>query len=72
MKYELDVTAESCPMTYIKTRLQLDKLKSGDILEVLVNPGEPLKSIPDSAQEAGYKILEIIPKGEKHLIIIQK
>jgi tRNA 2-thiouridine synthesizing protein A len=72
MKYRLDVTNEKCPMTYVKARLELDKLESGDRLEVLVNPGEPLRSIPQTAEGAGYKIIEIAPCGDKHLIVIEK
>ena len=59
-------------MTYVKTRLKLDTLKTGDILEVLVNSGEPVESIPQSAEEAGYKILEVLPQGDKFLIVIEK
>ncbi len=72
MKYHLDVTDKTCPMTYVKTRLKLDTLEPGDILEVLVNQGEPVKSIPQSAEEAGYKIVEVLPRGDKFLIVIEK
>ena len=72
MKYQLDVTSETCPMTYVKTKLKLEELQVGDILEVLVNPGEPLRSIPRSAEEAGYKIIDILSHGDKHLIVIEK
>jgi tRNA 2-thiouridine synthesizing protein A len=72
MIHRLDVTNETCPMTYVKTRLKLDKLKPGERLEVLVNPGEPLKNIPQSGQDAGYKLIDILPQGEKYLIVFEK
>lgn len=72
MKYQIDITDKTCPMTYVKTRLKLDKLEPGDILEVLVNPGEPVKNIPQSAEEAGYKIIDVFPNGDKYLIVIEK
>ena len=31
----LDITKEHCPMTFVKTKIELSKLQSGDILEVL-------------------------------------
>ncbi len=46
-------------MTFVKTKLELEKLQDGDILEVLLSPGEPLENVPKSAKEQGYKILEI-------------
>ncbi len=59
-------------MTYVKTKLEMEKLKPGDRLEVLVNPGEPLRSVPQTAEGAGYKIIQIKPQADKHLIVIEK
>jgi TusA-related sulfurtransferase len=56
---KLDITEEHCPMTFVKTKLELTKLNEGDILEVLLKEGEPLDSVPKSSSEQGYEILEI-------------
>jgi len=72
--YNIDITKEHCPMTFVKTKIELSKLKAGDVLEVLVSEGEPLENIPKSSAEQGYKVLSVKEsevKG-KHLIIIQK
>ncbi|KKK50931.1 hypothetical protein LCGC14_3120070, partial [marine sediment metagenome] len=42
---KLDITDEHCPMTFVKTKLELAKLNEGDILEVLLKEGEPLDSV---------------------------
>ena len=34
---QLDITREHCPMTFVKTKIELAKLQSGDILEVFLN-----------------------------------
>ena len=34
MKKVLDITKEHCPMTFVKTKIELSKLNEGDILEV--------------------------------------
>ena len=72
--YKLDITKEHCPMTFVKTKIQLSKLQVGDILEVLVTEGEPLENIPRSTEEQGYKVLSVAPAEVKgtHLIVIQK
>ena len=57
--YKLDITKEHCPMTFVKTKLELAKLKSGEILEVLLKEGEPLDSVPQSSKEQGFEIIEI-------------
>jgi TusA-related sulfurtransferase len=57
--YQLDITKEHCPMTFVKTKIQLSKIAKDDILEVLVTEGEPLENIPKSSAEQGFKVLGI-------------
>jgi TusA-related sulfurtransferase len=70
---KLDITKEHCPMTFVKTKIELAKLQTGDQLEVLVTEGEPLENIPKSSAEQGYTIIEIAHiAGNIHKILIQK
>ncbi len=57
--FNLDITKEHCPMTFVKTKIQLAKIAKDDILEVLVTEGEPLENIPKSATEQGFQVLGI-------------
>ena len=57
--HELDVTKEHCPMTFVKTKIALNKLQKGDILNVKLAEGEPLENVPRSATEQGFRILSI-------------
>jgi len=69
----LDITRETCPMTFVKVKLQLAKMNAGQELEVILNEGEPLNNVPASCEEQGYKVLSIEAVGEgKHRILIQK
>ncbi len=70
---QLDITKEHCPMTFVKTKIELSKLQSGDQLVVLLTEGEPLENVPKSASEQGFKVLEIIHvKDNVHQITIEK
>ena len=70
---KLDITREHCPMTFVKTKIQLSKLQKGDILEVLLTEGEPLTNVPRSAREQGYNVLEVSHvEGLIHKVIIEK
>jgi TusA-related sulfurtransferase len=44
-------------MTFVRVRLMLDKMPSGDCLEVLFNGEEPARNLPRSAIELGHTIL---------------
>ncbi len=56
---QLDITKEHCPMTFVKTKLALDGLAEGDVLEVLLTEGEPLDNVPKTCREQGFEILDI-------------
>jgi TusA-related sulfurtransferase len=72
--YHLDITREHCPMTFVKTKIELAKLKPGDELEVLLTEGEPLDNVPRTATEQGYTVLSTEQVENSHIykIIIQK
>jgi TusA-related sulfurtransferase len=71
--YKLDITKEHCPMTFVKTKLQLEKLNTGDRLEVLLTEGEPLENVPKSSVEQGYKLIETVNVGGTiHKVVLEK
>jgi TusA-related sulfurtransferase len=52
----LDITGLTCPMTWVKTKLELERLDPGDVLSVRCRPGEALENVPRSAREAGHAV----------------
>jgi len=73
MKHFLDITNETCPMTFVKVKLQLAKMGEGEQLEVLLNEGEPLENVPRSCEEQGFKVLSVEPTdNNRYLVLIQK
>lgn len=53
----LDITAEVCPMTFVRTRLALDRMASGQTLLVLLRGEEPRRNVPASAAALGHAVL---------------
>ena len=69
----LDITREHCPMTFVKTKIELAKLQAGDTLEVLLSEGEPLDNVPRNARDQGYHVLSVEHvQGTTHRVVIQK
>lgn len=56
-KYVLDLRGVECPLNFVKTKIQLEKMLSGEILEVWLDPGEAIESVPPSVLEEGHQIL---------------
>ena len=57
----IDIRAYSCPLTWVKTRIALERLAEGEALEVLLAEGEPLDNVPRSAAEEGHRVLVAEP-----------
>jgi tRNA 2-thiouridine synthesizing protein A len=53
---ELDLSGVLCPLTWVKARLALEEMASGEELLVRLDPGEPLDSVPRSAHEDGHRV----------------
>ena len=56
---DIDITRDLCPMTYVRTRLALDKLRSGELLRVLLRGEEPRRNVPQTAAEQGHTIVSM-------------
>jgi TusA-related sulfurtransferase len=59
----LDITREVCPLTFVRTRLRLDRMAPGEVLEVRLNAGEPLENVPRSARELGHAVEILGPEN---------
>jgi len=77
--FYLDITKEICPMTFVKTKLMLEKMNSGQLIEVQLKGAEPLKNVPLSVVEHGHEIVSLTnEKGDDdsevvhHLIVRRK
>ena len=55
-KILLDVTNDKCPITFVKTKIALEKLTSEQYLNVHIKKGEALDGLPLSLKELRYKI----------------
>lgn len=67
----IDITAETCPMTYVRTRLALDTIETGQILLVRLTGEDPLRNVPRAAADQGHDPLELLaqPDGTWVLVI---
>ncbi len=53
-----DFRGVGCPMNFVKTKMELAKLKSKDILEIWLDDGQPIENVPGSVREEGHTVLE--------------
>ena len=67
----IDITADVCPITYVRTRLALEKLAIGQVLAVRLRGREPAENVPSSEMEQGHEVLMIEnePAGTTLIVI---
>jgi tRNA 2-thiouridine synthesizing protein A len=52
----LDLTGVVCPLNWVRARLTLERMAPGETLELVLDEGEPLESVPRSAREEGHAV----------------
>jgi tRNA 2-thiouridine synthesizing protein A len=73
MTARLDVSVLRCPMTWVRTKLALEPLTPGALLEVLLGPGEMLVNLPRNAREDGHEVRSLAPLPDgRHLMVVCK
>ena len=70
--HSIDITGEVCPMTFVRTKLRLERMRPGEILSVRLRGEEPLRNVPKAAREEGHSILGIVPEGSDHIVTIRR
>ena len=55
--YVLDLRGVECPLNFVKTKIQLEKMNIGEILEVCLDAGEAIESLPNGVVKEGHKVL---------------
>ncbi|HBK24010.1 MAG TPA: sulfurtransferase TusA family protein [Planktothrix sp. UBA10369] len=56
---QLDLRGTPCPLNFVRTKLRLEQMTPGSLLEVWLDAGEPIEQVPDSLTMAGYNIEQI-------------
>ncbi len=72
----LDIRGEVCPMTFVLTKLTLEKLEEGSILEVHLDFPAALKNIPVSCKRQNLakviKTKELNPEKHEWMLLLKK
>lgn len=67
----LDVRGLGCPMPVVKTRLAIDKLQKGEVLEVIATDRGALVDIPAWAGATGHHVLEVRDEPDQLVFLVE-
>ncbi len=68
---QLDLRGTPCPINFVRTKLKLEQMAVGQILEVWLDGGEPVEQVPDSLRMEGYGIEALDDRGDFFALLVR-
>ena len=56
----------------MKTKLRLEEMQPGMVLEVIVDAGGPARNVPRSVASEGHKVLQVDSRNEGVHVVIER
>lgn len=69
---QADLRGVACPLNFVKAKLALEKVQLGEVLEILLDDGEPIQNVPDSFRGQGQKVLGIDKVDDYYMVKVQR
>ena len=72
---ELDLKGEVCPYTFVKSKLELEVMEIGQVLEITVDNNESAANVPRSIALEGHEVHSVEKqKGTSnwHILVTKK
>jgi TusA-related sulfurtransferase len=60
----LDCTGEVCPYPDVKSKRKVKKMKSGEVLEILIDYPLSAERIPETMKSMGHEVLSVDKTGD--------
>lgn len=65
----LDLRGTPCPLNFVRTKLKLQRMPAGNLLEVWLDAGEPVDQVPDSLRSEGFLVERLKASPEGHFTL---
>ncbi|MBR1410756.1 MAG: sulfurtransferase TusA family protein [Prevotella sp.] len=67
-----DFRGVACPMNFVKTKIELSAMQSGQLLEILLDDGQPINNVPGSVRQEGHEVLSTEKVENYWKVLIRK
>lgn len=68
----IDLRGVACPLNFVKAKIELEKVSVGDVLEVILDEGDPVRNVPESFIQQGQEILETKETGDHFCVRVRR
>ncbi|MFX1324020.1 MAG: sulfurtransferase TusA family protein [Promethearchaeota archaeon] len=73
--HQLDIRGKICPLTFVYTKLELEKMEAGELLEIILDFPAAVKNVPDNCKRQGIgELIDIQTFNDKKewILLIKK
>ena len=68
----LNLKGVACPFNYVQTKIRLEQMDIGQLLEITIDDGEPIEHVPKSLTNDGHKLMDTKKLGQHYRLLIRK
>ncbi|MBI5178370.1 MAG: sulfurtransferase TusA family protein [Nitrospinae bacterium] len=69
----LDIKGEVCPYTFVRSKLAIEEMEPGQVLEIITDHQPATQNVPRSFENEGHKVLEIAKINDREWrMVVQK
>lgn len=74
----LDITGEICPMTFVRSKLLIERMVSGQSAVIRLRGSEPLANVPRAVAAHGLVVVDVVKENPAadgqsvHRLIVRK
>lgn len=69
---QIDLRGTPCPLNFVRTKLRLQQMEPGQLLEVWLDSGEPIEQVPDSLIMEGHAIELMEDRGGYFVLLVKR
>ncbi len=69
---KIDLRGVLCPINFVKTKLKLEMMDDGQVLEIALDDGEPMRNVPRSVKEEGHQVVGVEKIDDGYKIFVKK
>ena len=69
---ELDLRGVACPMNFVRAKIQLEQIEVGEVLDILLDDGEPVRNVPASFAEQGQEVLSVASEESYYRVKVRR
>ena len=69
----LDLKGVGCPYNYVRAKIRLEEMEPGQLLEIIIDEGEPIDNVPPSLIKDGHDIERTVSfDNQSYRLLIRK